>query len=139
MASSGTFRTLPTPRIVGRTLRIVIASLLFASLAQMSLHVRDFLAPLPAWRIPGGGWWVVALVCLWALPMMIDSGFGCRWGHWVQPAFVILLIAAAAWDRMAEGSLWAAPIALLCLVLMLYVIGHAGLSFLVSGIAATPG
>lgn len=125
--------------MLGRTIRVVIGALLFASLAQLVLQVRQFLAPLPAWQIPRGDWWVVALGCLFALPMIVDSGFGRRWGRSLQLTFVALFMATGTWDRLVYGRLWAVPFALVSLVLIIYVFAHAGVSFLVSALAATPG
>ncbi|MGH9534234.1 MAG: hypothetical protein ACRD2E_05195 [Terriglobales bacterium] len=67
------------------------------------------------------------------------SRFGRALGARPQVVFVILAALAAGWDRVAYGSLWAAPLGCLLLCLFLYVLGYAGLSFLVAGAAATPG
>jgi hypothetical protein len=53
--------------------------------------------------------------------------------------FLLLLGAAAICDRLVYGSLWGPPLGSLVLLLILYVLGHAGLSLFVSAVAATPG
>jgi hypothetical protein len=91
------------------------------------------------WRIPGGDWWVFALVCLWALPEMVGSWFGQAVGRWTQVGYVGAVAFAAIVDRLVYGSLWAPPLGLLVLLLFVYVVASAGVSFLVAAVAATPG
>ncbi|HEV2386282.1 MAG TPA: hypothetical protein VGS20_03405 [Candidatus Acidoferrales bacterium] len=130
---------LPTPRVIGRTARLVLAALLLYFLLQLARHAREFLAAQPGWRVPGGDWWVAALFCFWALPEVVNSGFSRRWGRWPQGVFAALVAMAAAWDRLAYGILWAPPLALLVYLLLFYVCAHAAVSFAAAAIAATPG
>ena len=134
---------LPQPRRIGRTIRILLGAILlyffFNLVAQISTHGRDFLATRPGWSIPAGGWWVGAILCFFALPLIINSGFSRHWGAWPQLAFLMLAGGAALWDWLAHGSFWAWPLASLVLLLVGYVLAHAGISYLVAGLAATPG
>jgi hypothetical protein len=130
---------LPTPRTIGRTLRILLGIFLLYSFVQALRHAGAFLAPRADGSVPGGSWWLAAIFCLLALPVVIDSGFGRRWGGWSQAGFLLLLGAVAAWSYAARGILWAMPVSLLVLVLLLYVFAHLGISLVVAGVAATPG
>src|SRR5215472_8783052 len=130
---------LPAPRVIGRTVRIVISAVLLYSFVGLLRQAPDILAARSGWSIPRGSWWVGAIVFILALPMVFNTGFGRRWGRWPQLVYVLLLCGAALWDWLAYGSLWAPPLGFIVLLLFLYVFGHTGLSFLVAGVAATPG
>jgi hypothetical protein len=138
-AAPKTPAALPTPRAIGRTLRILLGIFLLYSFAQALRHAGAFLALRADGSVPGGSWWLAAIFCLLALPVVIDSGFGRRWGAWSQAAYLLLLGAAVAWNHAARGILWAKPASLLVLLLMLYVFAHLGISLVVAGVAATPG
>lgn len=134
---------LPRPRLLGRLLRIVLGAILLYFFLNIVFAVpwqaRDFLAAQAGWRIPGGTWWVGAILCLLALPIVINSGFSRRWGGWPRVAFLFLVAGAILWDWLAFGAFWAWPLAALVLLLVSYVLAHSGVSFLVAGFAATPG
>jgi hypothetical protein len=134
---------LPKPRLVGRSIRILLGAVLlfffFNLLVEISSHGRGFLATRPGWGVPGGGWWVAVILCFFVLPRLINSGFDRHWGAWPRLAFLILAGGAALWDWLAYGSFWAWPVASLVLLLVGYVLAHAGISYLVAGFAATPG
>ncbi|HYS53460.1 MAG TPA: hypothetical protein VER58_06830 [Thermoanaerobaculia bacterium] len=133
----------PKPRVIGRSVRIVLGAVLLyffvKIIFQISASPGGFLAGRAGWSVPGGDWWVAALICLWVLPTVVNGGFGGKWGEWARGVYIILAGAAIFWDRIAHGGLWAAPLAWLVLLLILYVLAHSGISFLVAGIAATPG
>ena len=129
----------PAPRVIGRTLRIVVGVAFLYFFVQLIRQAPQILAARSGWNIPRGNWWVGAILCILALPMVFNTGFGRRWGRWPQVVYVLLLCGAALWDWLAYGSLWAPPLGFIVLLLFLYVFGHTGLSFLVAGVAATPG
>ena len=129
----------PAPRVIGRTLRIVVGAAFLYFFVQLIRQAPQILAARSGWNIPRGNWWVGAILCILALPMVFNTGFGRRWGRWPQVVYVLLLCGAALWDRLAYGSLWAPPLGSVVLLLFLYVVGHAGLSLLIAGVAATPG
>ncbi len=133
----------PKPRLIGRLVRIVLGAVLLYFVANIILQISakpaGFLAARAGWSVPAGNWWFGALVCLFALPTVVNGGFGGRWGEWVVVAYLLLAGGAIVWDRIAYGGLWAAPLAWLVLALILYVLAHSGTSFLVAGIAASPG
>ncbi|HUX85431.1 MAG TPA: hypothetical protein VMW65_00380, partial [Chloroflexota bacterium] len=117
---------LPRPRMVGRTLRIVLALALFGLLVNLLRQAPEFLGARRGWQIPGGDWWVAAAICLYALPGMIDDLFGYRFGRWTQAGYLSLLVAAIALDWLAYGLVWAPPLSLLVLALFVYVLVTAG-------------
>jgi hypothetical protein len=129
----------PAPRVIGRTLRIVVGAAFLYFFVGLIRQAPLIVAARSGWSVPRGGWWVVAILCILTLPMVVNTGFGRRWGRWPQVIYVLLLFGAALWDWLAYGSLWAPPLGFVVLLLFLYVFAHVGLSFLVAGIAATPG
>lgn len=132
-------KDLPRPGTIGRVVRLLLGVLLLFFFAQVARNARGFLVEQQGWHTPGGDWWIVAAICLLALSGIVNDGFSRQWGRRPSVAFLALLVAAAAWDRIAYGALWAAPLGFLVLLLILYVFGHAGLSFLAAAAAATPG
>jgi hypothetical protein len=133
---------LPTPRLIGRSVRFFLGATLLFFLAQLLLsipHAQGFLAPQPGSIVPGGNWWIAALICFLALGVLVNSGFGRHWGAWPQIVFLAFAAVAAIWDWLAYGGFWAMPLAVLVLLLLAYVLAHAGISYIVSAVAATPG
>ena len=124
-------------------MRLLLAATLFYFLTKILVEVfsqpQGFLASQRGWSVPGGTWWVGAIACFLALSVVVNSGFSRHWGAWPQAAFLFLAAGAIVWDRQAYGSLWAMPLAFLVLLLITYVLAHAGISFLVAAFAATPG
>lgn len=139
MASAPASTNLPVPRALGRTARVLLAALLLSFLFQLLRSAPQFLASRPGWSLPGGGWWLAAILCLLGLPTVVNSGFGWRWGQRLQAIYLLLLLLAMAGDWIIYGRLWALPVSTLLLVLMGYVAAHLGLSLLTAGVAATPG
>jgi hypothetical protein len=134
---------LPKPGLIGRLVRLVLGGLLLYFLLNIVVVIpwraRDFLAAQTAWNVPGGAWWIAAIVCFLALPIVINSGFGRHWGGWPRVAFLFLAAGAILWDWLAYGAFWAWPLAGLVFLLIAYVFAHAGISYLVAAFAATPG
>jgi hypothetical protein len=130
---------LPAPHVIGRTVRIVVGAVLLYFFVEFIRQAPHILAARSGWSVPRGSWWVGAILFILALPWVVNTGFGRRWGAWPQLIYVLLLCGAALWDLLAYGSLWAPPLGSVVLLLFLYMFGHAGLSFLIAGVAATPG
>lgn len=143
MVTETSSASLPRPRIIGRSVRIVVGAVLLYFFANMIQEVMaqpgGFFAARPGWSVPGGDWWVVALGCLIALPTLMNSGYSSKWGEWVRGGYLVVAGVAILYDKVEYRSFWAAPLAWLVLLLILYLFGHAGVSFLVAGVAATPG
>jgi hypothetical protein len=134
---------LPRPRLIGRLVRLVLGAILLYFFVKLLIAIptqaHGFLATQAGWRIPGGDWWLVAIGCLFALPLLINSGFGRRWGNWPRIALLALAGVAALADWLVYGAFWAWPLAALVFLLIAYVLFHAGISYLVAAFAATPG
>lgn len=129
----------PRPGLIGRAVRLLLGVLLLVFFTNLLRQAPSFLAPQKGWRVPGGDWWIVALACFWVFSGVLNDAFARRWGRWPQLIYLAMVGAAVAWDRTAYGVLWAVPLGSLVLVLVLYVLGQAGLSFLIAGAAAAPG
>jgi hypothetical protein len=130
---------LPRPGAVGRLVRLLLGLLLLFFFAQVMRSAPGFLAAQKGWGIPDGDWWIVAAGCFLALSGVVNDGFGRRWGRWPQIVYLVLVVAAAIWDLAVYKVLWAAPLGFVVLLLVLYVLAHAGASFLVSAAVAAPG
>lgn len=101
-------------------------------------QASGFVVQRPGWQLPGGDWWVVAVACFIYLPRIFKNGFQRQWGAWPQAVALGLVAAAALWDWAAYHALWAFPLALLALALILFFLAYAGVAFLAAGAAATP-
>ena len=88
---------LPAPRGIGRVVRIVVGVVLLYFFAELIREAPSILAARSGWSIPRGGWWVGAVVCFFALPGVVNDGFGRRWGAWPQVIYVFLLAGAVLW------------------------------------------
>lgn len=142
-AGSKVSGSLPVPGPIGRSVRILAGgALLYVSakiIQQISGNPHAFLGARRGWSFPGGDWWLAALVCVYALRSLVNRGFGGKSGEWVRGAYLGLVVAAILWDFNVHGGFWGPPLAWLVLLVILYVFAHSGVSFLVAGIAATPG
>lgn len=78
---------------------------------------------------------MVAVACFIYLPRIFKNGCQRQWGAWPQ-AVALRLAAAALWDWSAYHALWALPLALLALALILFFLAYAGVAFLAAGAAA---
>jgi hypothetical protein len=70
---------------------------------------------------------------------IFNVGFTRTWGRWPQAILVLLAVGAVVLDLSIYGSFWAPPLGLLVFLLLAYVTGHLGLSFILAGILAAPG
>lgn len=134
---------LPRPRLIGRLVRLVLGAILLYFLAKLLVVIpaqaSGFLAAQTGWRVPGGDWWLVALGCFFALPLLINTGFDRHWGGRPRIVFLVLAGGAALVDWLVYGVFWAWPLAALVFLLIAYVFFHSGISCLVAAFAATPG
>lgn len=130
---------LPRPGPLGRAIRAAAGAFLLYGFMALLARAGEFLRPLPGWQVPVGDWWMLAIVCWLVLPDSIFDGFRPRLGTRAQSGFVALAAAAVVWSRAGYGYLWALPLALLVLLLLLAVFFYAGVSFLLAGAIAAPG
>ncbi len=130
---------LPRPGVIGRGLRLAAGAALLLLAVELLREAPGFLARGVGWQLPNGDWWLLAVASFIYLPRIFDSGFQRRWGTKPQVVALGLLASAAVWDWAADRALWALPLALLVLALMLLFLAYGGVSFLAAGAVATPG
>jgi len=130
---------LPKPGLIGRTVRFLIGGVLLFAFVNELGQAHAVLATQPGWRLPGSWWWLVAIVFSWKIPGMLKDGFGLDWKQWPIAGSLVLAAGAIIWDRLDYGALWAWPLGLLVLLLILFVLLYAGLSYVIVGLVATPG
>lgn len=138
-AAAANSEVLPRPGILGRGVRFVVGAVLLLLIVSILRGSHGFIARATGWRLPGGDWWVVAVAGFVYLPRIFRNGFQRRWGAKPQAAALAALAAAAVWDRAAYHALWAPPLAILVLALIVFFLVYAGVAFLAAGAAATPG
>ncbi len=130
---------LPRPGLLGRAIRIAFGVVLLYAFVELVAQSQTFLRPLPGWQVPVGDWWIVTIICWLVLPDSIFDGLRPRLGTRPQYVFALLTAAAVVWSRAGYGHLWALPLALLMLLLLLAVFLYAGVSSLLAGAIAAPG
>ncbi len=125
--------------MIGRTVRAVLGVVLLLVFYQVLQSASGFLVAQKGWSVPGGDLWFAAIGCFLVLPRVINDSFGFRWGRRLQIIFLGLAAVAAAVDLAIYKVVWAAPLGLAVVLLVLCVIGFAGMSFVVAAVAAVPG
>jgi hypothetical protein len=83
--------------------------------------------------------WLGVAFSFYFLTDVVNRGFSRTWGRWPQWIVVLLALAAIVVDFLQFESFWGPPLGLLIFVLLAYVTGHLGISFLLAGILSTPG
>ena len=138
MDSSTTFvqaGTLPKPRVVGRTVRLLLGlvccytALKYAGIPDVLLRLdfsRLFLLTGPAFA-------------LWLLPPVVNLGFGRSWKHWSRTVVLLLCAGAILVDLLVYGQIWGPPLGAVIYAVTVYTFAHLGLSFVLATVLATPG
>jgi len=83
-------------------------------------------------------WFGVAL-SFYVLADVVNVGFTRSWGWWPQLVFGGAALFAMVFDLLQYGSLWGPPLGFLIFLLLAYVTGHLGLSFILAGVVGVPG
>jgi hypothetical protein len=83
--------------------------------------------------------WLGVALSFYFLAYVVNVGFTITWGRWLQLITVLVAMASVVLDLSVYGSFWGPPLGLLVFVLLAYVTGHLGLSFILAGLLATPG
>jgi hypothetical protein len=128
--------TFERPGLLGRGVRLV------AGMALLALFIETLLDPTDWLRetVPTSpGLWLGAAICFYVLRGVPDKGFRRSWGRWPQLMVGVLALVAIISNLARSGSWWGQPLGALLLVLILYVTGHLGLSFVLAGILGQPG
>ncbi len=132
--------TYAKPRLLGRLVRLALAAFVFYYLFWPYIDLwQGYTRVREGWAAPGGTWWFPILLIFFLLPHTLDVGLGLRLGWTSQAGYAGLLVAAAALNFAAYGSLWGPVLGWFLIVSGLLVFGHLTVSFLVGAVAATPG
>jgi hypothetical protein len=75
----------------------------------------------------------------WLVPYVVNIGWGVQWGMWPRIALIALWAVAGLVGLVIQGELASPPLWFVLKWSSLYVMGHLGVSFFLSGIIATPG
>ena len=126
---------LPRPGWLGRGIRLVGAAVILYFFAQIVVGYRLGGSPSP--RDPM--FWVALVFIPLALPEIVNLGFNLHWGRWPRYAFLALLLLGGALDLLRGAGVPGPAFGLVLFATTAYVLGHLGLSLLVSAIDATPG
>ncbi len=125
---------------IGRTVRMIAGVvILYMVFPPILMHHESLTRLRQSWDMPSAVWLPAIFLAVYLLPRMIDRGFTVQWGYRSQLVLGLLALGAVAFDFTYYGSLWGPPLGWLVLLTIAYVFGHIGLSFIVAGIAATPG
>lgn len=128
------------PRLLGRLLRLGLGLGVFYAAVWPFLISWDVLIRVrEGWQTPAGTWWLAVLLIVYLLPHLVDGGFGLRFGNLSRYAFGGLLVGAGALNFALYGSFWGPAFGGFLGVVSILVFGHLSVSFLVQGMAATPG
>lgn len=120
---------------LGRGVRLIAGMALLALFVQTWLDPTDWLQDTAP---TSPGLWIGAAMCFYFLPGMLSKGFGRSWGRWPQLIVGLLALLAIVYHVARFGSWWGYPLGVLMFVLILYVTGHLGLSFVLAGILGHP-
>jgi len=128
--------SLPRPGPLGIVVRLIAAFVLLSVFSSVVAAYPDMVSStFPSSPLLLFG---VALT-FYFLPDVLNPGVGRDWGRWPQKAFLLAAGVAAVADVVFYGSFWAPPLGFLLFLLVAFVTGLGGLSFLLSAILALPG
>jgi len=128
--------TLTSPGPIGRTGRVILGVLLLYFFIDVFSSYKGIVNP----RIPTDPlFWIGFAYCFWILPEIIRIGFGHNFGQWPRFISILLLLIAAVFNFVQYGQFWGPPLGLLSFIVLIYVLGHLGLSLVVAGAFGTPG
>ncbi len=127
---------LARPGIVGRGIRLAAGFGLLALFVATLLDPMDWLSNTAPTSL---GLWFGGALSFYALRRVPDKGFGRSWGRWPQVIVGLLALIAIVYSLIFSGHWWGRPLGTLIFVLILYVTGHLGLSFVLAGILGQPG
>jgi hypothetical protein len=128
--------TFEQPGRLGRGVRLVAGMTLLALFIETLLDPTDWLRETAP---TSPGLWIGAAMCVYFLRGVPDKGFGRSWGRWPQLMVGVLALVAIVYSLAFSGNWWGQPLGALLLVLILYVTGHLGLSFVLAGMLGQPG
>jgi hypothetical protein len=128
--------SLPKPGPIGRMVRIVSGcALLYFFIVTLTNFGNYIGLTVPKHPLM----WLGVALSFYFLAYVVNVGFTITWGRWLQLITVLVAMASVVLDLSVYGSFWGPPLGLLVFVLLAYVTGHLGLSFILAGLLATPG
>jgi hypothetical protein len=128
--------SLPKPGPIGRMVRIVSGcALLYFFIVTLTNFGNYIGLTVPKHPLI----WLGVALSFYFLAYVVNVGFTITWGRWLQLITVLVAMASVVLDLSVYGSFWGPPLGLLVFVLLAYVTGHLGLSFILAGLLATPG
>ena len=132
--------TLARPRLLGRLVRLAMAGVVFYILVWPYVDLWEgYTRVREGWETPRGTWWFPVLLMIFLFPGALDVWL-TRWVRWIsKAAYPGLLITAAVLNFAIHSSLWGPVLGWFLIVSGVLVFGQLSVSFLISGVAATPG
>ena len=127
--------TLPRPGWLGRGVRLGLAAFFLYWFVAIVSGYRLGGSPSPSDPMA----WVALVYIAWALPEIVNLGFGLRWGRWPRYVFLALLLLGGAVDGVRGAGVPGPAFGLVFFATAAYAFGHLGLSFSVAAIDAAPG
>ena len=122
--------------LLGRGLRIVLGVSLLILGIETLLTPDDWISV----TMPRSfGMWLGAAICFHLLRGVPDKGFQRSWGRWPQLITMLLAVFIIVYNLVRTGNVWGQSLGVLIFVLIIYVAGHLGLSFVLAALLAHPG
>ncbi len=128
--------SIPKPGPIGRLVRLLFAYFCLQFFWQL-VTKGGVLFQIGLQNQSGIGLGAAMGFCVF--PYVVNIGFRRDWGHWPQGGILLMASLAGGAGYFFYGNPWGSPLTLLVVLWLVYVFGHLGLSFLLSGIFATPG
>ena len=128
--------TIPKPGPAGRIARLLAGLIVLYIFFEAVANFRSFKA-LTAPR--SFFFWLALAVSFFALPDVMNIGFGRRWRRKPQLVVFLLGVLAIVLDVVLYGSVWGPALGLISFLLIAYFTGHLGLSLVIQTVFATPG
>jgi hypothetical protein len=128
--------SLPKPGPIGRMVRIISGCALLYFFIVTLTNFGDFVGLIvPKHPLM----WLGVALSFYFLAYVVNVGFTITWGRWLQLILVVAAMAAVVLNLSIYGRFWGPLLGLVIFVLLAYVTGHLGVSFILAGILATPG
>jgi hypothetical protein len=128
--------SLPKPGRIGRTIRIVSGCVLLYFFIETITGFGNYIG-LAVPKHPS--MWLGVALSFYFLAYVVNVGFTITWGRRLQLILVAAAMVTVVLDLLIYRSFWGPPLGLLLFILLSYVTGHLGASFILAGILATPG
>lgn len=129
--------SLPTPRVVGRIVRLFLGVWLLYALYALLRGGWGVLVDQTAPRY--WEWWAFIALAFWVTPYVVNIGFTRNWKRRPQVAVASVAAVAIVLDLAIYGTWWAPPLGAFVWVWLVYFSAHLGFSFVLSTILGTPG